>query len=299
MRNFVLHCRGGFTILELLVVIAIVALLAAILIPSLTSARERAIFVRWQAYSQNQRINNDLTVYFNFENQPDTATKLKNKAAVDPNRAVRDVVEAEDSDGAFSQVLVGSGGVLPTWTDGRWIGKGALDFNGAVRSVVDVPDNPLLHNDKITIFYSVMSENLGANDTVISKRNTDSGRGFAVDSTLGSFNHYLYITTSQQSPAPAQFENGRWQIVALTWKPGDNIKMYHNHIDGNAGPTSEMTPAGSNLVIDESIFRLGDNTGSIARPFRGLMDEMAIFDSVLTSEQIAEYTRIGSPRNAH
>ena len=285
--------------MELLVVVAIIALVSAVLIPSLVAARERAHFVKWQAYSHSQRINNDLTVYFNFENQPDTATELKNSAAVDPNRAVRDVVEAEDSDGDFSQVLVGPSGVLPTWTDGRWNGKGALDFNGAVRSVVDVPDNPLLHNDRITIFYSVMSENLAANDTILSKRNTDSGQGFAIEGTADSFNHNLYITASQQSPSPAQFENGRWQIIAVTWKPGDNIRMYHNHIDGSAGPTSEMTPAGSNLVIDDSIFRLGDNTGSILRPFHGVMDEMAIYDSVLTSEQIAEHTRVGSPRNSH
>ena len=64
----------GFSIVELLVVMSIVALLIAILLPSLSRARERARYLRWQAYSHGLRSDPNVVMYFNFEQQDGTET---------------------------------------------------------------------------------------------------------------------------------------------------------------------------------------------------------------------------------
>lgn len=66
--QFTRRRRLAYTILDLLVVIGIIALLVSILLPALAKAREQARYVRWQAFSRDMSMDENMAVHYNFQN---------------------------------------------------------------------------------------------------------------------------------------------------------------------------------------------------------------------------------------
>jgi hypothetical protein len=99
------------------VVIAIIGILASLLLPALSKARDKAKYARWLGHKKNLEADTDAVAVYTF--QDDQGDTLANTAVgLEGDTGYR----AERYDGTVSGAA---------WTEGRWRAKRGLAFDGS------------------------------------------------------------------------------------------------------------------------------------------------------------------------
>ena len=227
-----------FTILELLLSIAIIAILSAILLPSLTESKKHARFARWIQF--NKQCSTDPTCVVNLNFQEKEGESLTNSA------------QAYDADNFNVKNYTGHVKGDYVWGNGRWIkGKGALQLDGA-STYVEFPKSEHLDftgKKDFTFMLSIKFDTLNKWDGIFGKCYTgtanddyakyalyydgdnddDSKKLFQMDIGPTSI---MYYAEDKDGNAIKAIETSAWTHLAMRNKVIDKKQVIDLFING-------------------------------------------------------------------
>jgi hypothetical protein len=174
--------------------------------------------------------------------------------------------------------------------------EGAMSFNG--ESYVSIPAT----GDKVTLPFTVVAYfKLADTDLkdqcVVSRGRSRDGTGFNFGYTVtdaGAPTAYLGVVGTRPMGPSVQvtFEVGDWIYLAGTFNEKE-AKLYINgkEVDSITIPEEEAGIIAANLANSNEPLEIGRELATLNRYFRGSIDNVAVWNRVLSAEEIAAMAR--------